>query len=137
MAGEKTVIRGCIKKTRGPWKVQRTTKDGRLVTKFRYPTETERHNNKERERHRRAVTQKIFAGLRAHGNYDLPQYADFNDVLKAVCKEAGWIVGDDGTVYGRMSSKNASNKEFCTIISSMSENDEYCCCENQIEKVLA
>lgn len=122
--------------TRGPWKVQRTTKDGRLVTKFRYPSETERHNNKERERQRRAVTQKIFAGLRAHGNYKLPKYADTNDVLKAVCKEAGWIVEDDGTVYGRMNSKNASNEKSRLSSTPIAvEKNEYCCCENQNGKV--
>ena len=102
MEDEKTVLRGCIKTTRGPWKVHKTTKDGRVVTKFRNPTETERLNNKQRERKRREVTKNIFAGLRAHGNYHLPKHADSNDILRALCAEAGWHVEEDGTVYRKV-----------------------------------
>ncbi|KAL0338131.1 UNVERIFIED_CONTAM: BES1/BZR1protein 3 [Sesamum angustifolium] len=56
-------------------------------------------NNKQRERRRRYVTRKIFAGLRAHGNYNLPKHADSNDLLKALCEEAGWHVEEDGTIF--------------------------------------
>ena len=39
----------------------------------RAPTEKERENNKRRERKRRAIAAKIFAGLRAFGDYKLPK----------------------------------------------------------------
>ena len=94
--------RGCIKSSKGPWVVRRTTRNGGTVTKYRYPSDRERLNNKQRERHRRAVAHKIFAGLRAHGNYQLPKNADSNDLLKALCEEAGWHVEDDGTVYRKV-----------------------------------
>ncbi|WCJ44386.1 hypothetical protein M5689_025055 [Euphorbia peplus] len=59
----------------------------------------ERENNKKRERSRRAITSKIYSALRRYGNYKLPSRCDTNDVLKALCKEAGWIVEEDGTTY--------------------------------------
>ncbi|CAO2830253.1 unnamed protein product [Amaranthus hypochondriacus] len=65
----------------------------------RLPTWKERENNKKRERRRRAIAAKIFTGLRAQGNYKLPKHCDNNEVLKALCREAGWIVDDDGTTY--------------------------------------
>ncbi|KAL6953171.1 BES1/BZR1 protein 2 [Sarracenia purpurea var. burkii] len=65
----------------------------------RLPTWKERENNKRRERRRRAIAAKIFAGLRAQGNYKLPKHCDNNEVLKALCTEAGWVVEDDGTAY--------------------------------------
>ncbi|XP_010548357.1 PREDICTED: BES1/BZR1 homolog protein 2-like [Tarenaya hassleriana] len=65
----------------------------------RTPTWKERDNNKRRERRRRAITAKIYAGLRAQGNFKLPKHCDNNEVLKALCAEAGWIVEDDGTTY--------------------------------------
>ncbi|CDP06431.1 unnamed protein product [Coffea canephora] len=95
--------RGCIKSSKGPWVVRRTTRNGGTVTKYRYPSDRERLNNKQRERNRRGVAHKIFAGLRAHGNYQLPKNADSNDLLKALCEEAGWHVEDDGTVYRKTS----------------------------------
>nr|ADE77262.1 unknown [Picea sitchensis] len=63
------------------------------------PTSKERENNKKRERKRRALAAKIFAGLRLYGNYKLPKHCDNNEVLKALCAEAGWIVHPDGTTY--------------------------------------
>ncbi|KAL7136115.1 hypothetical protein ABFS83_10G007900 [Erythranthe nasuta] len=92
------VLRGCIKTSKGPWLVRRPTKNGGLVTKLRFPSDKERLNNKQRESRRRSVAHKIFSGLRAHGNYLLPKHADSNDVLKALCNEAGWHVDEDGTV---------------------------------------
>ncbi|VAH44423.1 unnamed protein product [Triticum turgidum subsp. durum] len=65
----------------------------------RTPTWKERENNKRRERRRRAIAAKIFTGLRALGNYKLPKHCDNNEVLKELCREAGWVVEDDGTTY--------------------------------------
>ncbi|KAE8684484.1 Protein BZR1-like protein 1 [Hibiscus syriacus] len=42
---------------------------------------------------------KIYTGLRARGNYNLPNHCDNNEVLKALCAEAGWVVEEDGTTY--------------------------------------
>lgn len=95
---KKRITRGCIKTDRGPWIVHRTTNNG-IVTRFRVPSDREHENNKQRERRRRAVARKIFAGLRQHGNYKLPRHADTNELLKALCEEAGWHVEVDGTVY--------------------------------------
>ncbi|KAJ0982176.1 hypothetical protein J5N97_010431 [Dioscorea zingiberensis] len=39
------------------------------------------------------------SGLRALGNYKLPKHCDNNEVLKALCAEAGWTVEPDGTTY--------------------------------------
>lgn len=105
MADEKKkAVKGCIKTSKGPWIVHRTTKNGGIVTKYRFPTDRERQNNKQRERKRRAVAKNIFAGLRQHGNYNLPKHADSNDLLKALCEEAGWHVEEDGTIYRRVKS---------------------------------
>jgi brassinosteroid resistant 1/2 len=68
----------------------------------RTPTWKERENNKRRERRRRAIAAKIFTGLRAMGNYKLPKHCDNNEVLKELCREAGWVVEDDGTTYRRV-----------------------------------
>lgn len=98
----KNALSGCIKTTKGPWKVHKTTKDGAKVTKYRFPSEKERQRNKEREQRRRAVAKNIFAGLRKYGNYKLPKHADNNDLLKALCVEAGWHVEEDGTTYKKV-----------------------------------
>ncbi|KAG8377736.1 hypothetical protein BUALT_Bualt08G0064000 [Buddleja alternifolia] len=65
----------------------------------RKPSWRERENNRRRERRRRAIAAKIYSGLRAQGNYNLPKHCDNNEVLKALCSEAGWIVEPDGTTY--------------------------------------
>ncbi|KAG0455609.1 hypothetical protein HPP92_024604 [Vanilla planifolia] len=65
----------------------------------RMPTWKERENNKRRERRRRAIAAKIFTGLRTLGNYKLPKHCDNNEVLKALCAEAGWVVEEDRTTY--------------------------------------
>ncbi|XP_051126130.1 BES1/BZR1 homolog protein 4-like [Andrographis paniculata] len=70
-----------------------------MTSGTRMPTWKERENNKRRERRRRAIAAKIFAGLRMFGNYKLPKHCDNNEVLKAVCNEAGWVVEEDGTTY--------------------------------------
>ncbi|KAK7310450.1 hypothetical protein RJT34_07986 [Clitoria ternatea] len=65
----------------------------------RKPSWRERENNRRRERRRRAIAAKIYTGLRAQGNYNLPKHCDNNEVLKALCAEAGWCVEEDGTTY--------------------------------------
>ncbi|GMP72109.1 hypothetical protein CsSME_00030255 [Camellia sinensis var. sinensis] len=70
-----------------------------MTSGTRLPTWKERENNKRRERRRRAIAAKIYAGLRMYGNYKLPKHCDNNEVLKALCREAGWIVEEDGTTY--------------------------------------
>ncbi|WJX35920.1 Protein BRASSINAZOLE-RESISTANT 2 [Trifolium repens] len=67
----------------------------------RKPSWRERENNRRRERRRRAIAAKIYAGLRSQGNYNLPKHCDNNEVLKALCAEAGWTVEEDGTTYRR------------------------------------
>lgn len=61
--------------------------------------EKEKERTKLRERHRRAITSRMLAGLRQHGNFPLPARADMNDVLAALAREAGWVVEADGTTY--------------------------------------
>ncbi|KAJ0766108.1 putative transcription factor BES/BZR family [Helianthus annuus] len=65
----------------------------------RKPSWRERENNRRRERRRRAIAANIYSGLRAQGNYDLPKHCDNNEVLKALCREAGWVVLPDGTTF--------------------------------------
>ncbi|KNA10881.1 hypothetical protein SOVF_140210 [Spinacia oleracea] len=69
------------------------------MTGTRMPTWRERENNKKRERRRRAVAAKIYSGLRMYGSYKLPKHCDNNEVLKALAREAGWVVEEDGTTY--------------------------------------
>ncbi|KAH1080929.1 hypothetical protein J1N35_020690 [Gossypium stocksii] len=59
----------------------------------------EKERTKLRERHRRAITARILAGLRKHGNYNLRVRADINDVIAALAREAGWVVLPDGTTF--------------------------------------
>ncbi|KAJ6972322.1 hypothetical protein NC653_032791 [Populus alba x Populus x berolinensis] len=59
----------------------------------------EKERTKLRERHRRAITARILAGLRRHGNYNLRVRADINDVIAALAREAGWVVLPDGTIF--------------------------------------
>ncbi|KAL6627324.1 hypothetical protein ACP70R_031050 [Stipagrostis hirtigluma subsp. patula] len=92
------VRRGCIRSTQGPWTVRRRGSGGGVTTSLRHPTPRERENNRQRERRRRQVAARIYAGLRAHAGYTLPKHADQNDVLRALCAEAGYHVDDEGTV---------------------------------------
>lgn len=73
-----------------------------MTSGTRLPTMKERENNKKRERRRRAIAAQIFSGLRMYGNYKLPKHCDNNEVLKALCNEAGWIVEPDGTTYRKV-----------------------------------
>ncbi|CAN8240322.1 unnamed protein product [Cochlearia groenlandica] len=70
-----------------------------MTSGTRMPTWRERENNMRRERRRRAIAAKIFTGLRMYGRYELPKHCDNNEVLKALCNEAGWVVEPDGTTY--------------------------------------
>ncbi|PRQ47704.1 putative transcription factor BES/BZR family [Rosa chinensis] len=79
----------------------------------RLPTWKERENNKRRERRRRAIAAKIYSGLRAQGSYKLPKHCDNNEVLKALCAEAGWVVEEDGTTYRK---RLHSHKYECVFI---------------------
>ncbi|KAH7285252.1 hypothetical protein KP509_33G018900 [Ceratopteris richardii] len=72
-----------------------------MTSGTRLPTWKERENNRRRERRRRAIAAKIYAGLRMYGNYKLPKHCDNNEVLKALCNEAGWVVEEDGLTYKR------------------------------------
>ncbi|CAM0902043.1 unnamed protein product [Alopecurus aequalis] len=90
--------RGCIRSTRGPWTVRRQGRGGAVTTSLRHPTSRERENNRQRERRRRQVATRIYAGLRANAGYALPKHADQNEVLRALCAEAGYLVDDDGNV---------------------------------------
>ncbi|KAE8709870.1 Protein BRASSINAZOLE-RESISTANT 1 [Hibiscus syriacus] len=68
------------------------TLDGATSTPLaarRKPSLKKRENNRRRERRRRAMAAKIYTGLRAQGNYNLPNHCDNNEVLKALCAEAG------------------------------------------------
>ena len=73
----------------------------------RLPTWRERENNKRRERRRRAIAAKIYTGLRMYGNYKLPKHCDNNEVLKALCNEAGWTVDEDGTTYRKVTTPHS------------------------------
>ncbi|KAK4490867.1 hypothetical protein RD792_001582 [Penstemon davidsonii] len=68
-------------------------------TKSRKEREKEKERTKLRERHRRAITSRMLAGLRQYGNFPLPARADMNDVIAALAREAGWTVETDGTTY--------------------------------------
>ncbi|GER55768.1 BES1/BZR1 homolog 1 [Striga asiatica] len=136
--GNKSILRGCIKTSKGPWLVRRVTKDGGLVTKFRYPSDRERMNNKQRERRRRAVAHKIFSGLRAHGNYNLPKHADSNDLLKALCNEAGWHVEEDGRIFRKQPASimpSLMDVDFrqASLIGFRSEEDKFCECDINVK----
>uniref|UniRef100_A0A8R7USG0 Beta-amylase n=1 Tax=Triticum urartu TaxID=4572 RepID=A0A8R7USG0_TRIUA len=61
--------------------------------------EREKERTKLRERQRRAITSRMLAGLRQHGNFPLPARADMNDVLAALARAAGWTVHPDGTTF--------------------------------------
>ncbi|KAG5061099.1 hypothetical protein AAZX31_01G165000 [Glycine max] len=98
----------------------------------RLPTWKERENNKRRERRRRAIAAKIYTGLRAQGNYKLPKHCDNNEVLKALCAEAGWIVEEDGTTYRKGCKRPTSeiggtplNLSACSSIQASPQSSSY------------
>ncbi|KAK4342132.1 hypothetical protein RND71_037948 [Anisodus tanguticus] len=95
-----------------------------MTSGTRMPTWKERENNKRRERRRRAIAAKIFAGLRMYGNYQLPKHCDNNEVLKALCNEAGWTVESDGTTY-RKGCKPMERMDFIGGSTSLSPCSSY------------
>ncbi|KAL0393805.1 UNVERIFIED_CONTAM: Beta-amylase 8 [Sesamum latifolium] len=80
-----------------------TTTSTSTPTKSRKEREKEKERTKLRERHRRAITSRMLAGLRQYGNFPLPARADMNDVIAALAREAGWTVEADGTTYRQSS----------------------------------
>lgn len=98
-----------------------------MTSGTRLPTWKERENNKRRERRRRAIAAKIFAGLRLYGNYKLPKHCDNNEVLKALCAEAGWTVDEDGSTYRKGSKPPVvqSEQHMCTSPSEVSPASSY------------
>lgn len=87
-----------------------------MTSGTRQPTWKERENNKRRERRRRAIAAKIFAGLRMYGNYKLPKHCDNNEVLKALCNEAGWIVEPDGTTYRKVNNTSSHHSLLYSVL---------------------
>ncbi|XP_076883301.1 protein BRASSINAZOLE-RESISTANT 1-like [Bidens hawaiensis] len=81
----------------------------------RKPSWREKENNRRRERRRRAIAANIYNGLRAQGNYNLPKHCDNNEVLKALCKEAGWVVLPDGTTFRKGSRPPLPSIETGTV----------------------
>lgn len=96
-----------------------------MTTGCRAPTTKERENNKRRERRRRAIAARIFSGLRQFGNYKLPKHCDNNEVLKALCDEAGWIVEEDGTTYKKGCKPPPDRTEACISSSNASPASSY------------
>ncbi|PHU08731.1 Beta-amylase 8 [Capsicum chinense] len=92
---------------------------GTTTNKSRKEREKEKERTKLRERHRRAITSRMLAGLRQYGNYQLPVRADMNDVLAALARQAGWIVEPDGTTF-RQSPNNTTNNMVMSVESPVS-----------------
>lgn len=78
----------------------------------------EKERTKLRERQRRAITARILAGLRRHGNYNLRVRADINDVISALAREAGWVVLPDGTTFPSKSQVKKPSFSFSSSSSS-------------------
>ncbi|KAF7827059.1 beta-amylase 7 isoform X1 [Senna tora] len=80
----------------------------------------EKERTKLRERHRRAITARILAGLRRHGNYNLRVRADINDVIAALAREAGWVVLPDGTILPSRSQAQRPAVGSSTVVTALS-----------------
>ncbi|TMW85154.1 hypothetical protein EJD97_023663 [Solanum chilense] len=89
------------------------------INKSRKEREKEKERTKLRERHRRAITSRMLAGLRQYGNFPLPVRADMNDVLAALARQAGWTVEPDGTTFRQTLApvNNASNMGTYQVMS--------------------
>ncbi|XP_069144183.1 beta-amylase 8 isoform X6 [Solanum lycopersicum] len=89
------------------------------INKSRKEREKEKERTKLRERHRRAITSRMLAGLRQYGNFPLPVRADMNDVLAALARQAGWTVEPDGTTFRQTPApvNNASNMGTYQVMS--------------------
>ncbi|KAL0351899.1 UNVERIFIED_CONTAM: NEDD8-conjugating enzyme Ubc12 [Sesamum calycinum] len=64
--------------------------------------EREGEQQEEREEEESNCCQDL-CRVEGSGNYNLPKHCDNNEVLKALCAEAGWIVEPDGTTYRKKS----------------------------------
>ncbi|KAM1584350.1 hypothetical protein EV2_038770 [Malus domestica] len=62
-------------------------------------SESEKEKTKMRERQMKAITTKIFHGLRKHGGYRFSPRGDINKVLRHLATEAGWLIEPDSTTY--------------------------------------
>ncbi|KAJ6949854.1 hypothetical protein NC651_003743 [Populus alba x Populus x berolinensis] len=82
-------------------------------------SESDKERTKLRERQRRAITTRIFHGLRKYGGYQLSPRSDINQVLRELAKEAGWVVEPDGTTYRY---KVVSRCPTCGVIPNTSTN---------------
>ncbi|XP_072978715.1 protein BZR1 homolog 3-like isoform X2 [Typha angustifolia] len=96
-----------------------------MTSGSRMPTWRERENNKRRERRRRAIAAKIYAGLRMYGGYKLPKHCDNNEVLKALCDEAGWTVEPDGTTYRKGCKPPSERTDVNGVSASLSPWSSY------------
>ncbi|KAB5521264.1 hypothetical protein DKX38_025583 [Salix brachista] len=92
-------------------------KDGSSLSSGR--SESDKERTKLRERQRRAITTRIFHGLRKFGGYQLSRRSDINQVLRELAKEAGWVVEPDGTTYRY---KVVSQCPTCGVIPNTSTN---------------
>ncbi|PHT74516.1 Beta-amylase [Capsicum annuum] len=81
----------------------------------------EKERTKLRERQRRAITAKILAGLRRHGNYNLRVRADINDVIAALAREAdGQVTQNDPFLVGCVDS---IDKQVIDMHTKLQERD--------------
>jgi beta-amylase len=100
---------------------------GRANAASRRRAREEKERTKLRERQRRAITGRILAGLRQHGNYSLRARADINEVIAALAREAGWVVLPDGTTFPSTPSSAAAAAQvghalFCFRLSQSAMN---------------
>lgn len=89
------------------------------TNKSRKEREKEKERTKLRERHRRAITSRMLAGLRQYGNFPLPVRADMNDVLAALARQAGWTVEPDGTTYRQSPPPPPNNNAASCLVSAL------------------
>lgn len=94
---------------------------GRANPASRRRAREEKERTKLRERQRRAITGRILAGLRQHGNYSLRARADINEVIAALAREAGWVVLPDGTTFPSSAAAAAQvGRSLCCFLLSQS-----------------
>lgn len=94
-------------------------RDGSSTSSSSGRSESDKERTKLRERQRRAITTRIFHGLRKYGGYQLSPRSDINQVLRELAKEAGWVVEPDGTTYRY---KVVSRCPTCGVIPNTSTN---------------
>ncbi|KAJ4821845.1 hypothetical protein Tsubulata_046385 [Turnera subulata] len=62
----------------------------------------------------------------------LPKHSDSNDLLKALCEEAGWHVEEDGTIYRKKFISRMPSLDARSSRNPISLDDDYCNCNNQM-----